>query len=306
MNKYFKHIVTASAGILLVASPLAVSAADPIAKVGDTEITKETFYEEMKASAGESVLNELILKLAFEKYLGDTKQIKKDLEEQVKEEIEATGGEESFASLLAYQNLGTIETFKNALYIQNMATEAVKKSLDTSDESLKKFYDEEYAPNMEARHILVEEKKEAEAVIKRLNDGEDFAEVAKDVSIDPTAADGGTLPPFKEGDMVEPFEKAIKKSKNGEISKKPVETEYGFHVIETIHNGEKPAFEDVKDDLVDEMVQAKLQDTKVIQEFFNQILNEAGVEIFDEDLKHLMDLLVDDVDVKEASDAKEE
>jgi parvulin-like peptidyl-prolyl isomerase len=82
-----------------------------------------------------------------------------------------------------------------------------------------------------ARHILVETEDEANAVLERLNQGEDFATVAMEVSQDTLSAElGGDLGWFARGDMVPDFEEAAFDLPVGEISD-VVETTYGFHII---------------------------------------------------------------------------
>jgi parvulin-like peptidyl-prolyl isomerase len=82
-----------------------------------------------------------------------------------------------------------------------------------------------------ARHILVETEQEANDVLERLNEGEDFATVAMEVSQDTGSAElGGDLGWFAQGMMVSPFDEAAFSLPVGEISE-VVETSYGFHVI---------------------------------------------------------------------------
>lgn len=85
-----------------------------------------------------------------------------------------------------------------------------------------------------ARHILVGTEDEAKAIIERVNDGEDFGAVAKELSLDTsTSVNGGDLSWFSKGQMVEPFENAAFALKIGEISQ-PVQSDYGYHVIQLL------------------------------------------------------------------------
>ena len=94
-----------------------------------------------------------------------------------------------------------------------------------------------------ARHILVKTKEEAEAVIKRLNAGEDWVAISKEVSLDTGSKDnGGDLGWFGRGAMVKPFEDAAFAQKVGEIGQ-PVESSFGFHVIQVLGHEEKPITE---------------------------------------------------------------
>jgi len=125
-----------------------------------------------------------------------------------------------------------------------------------SDEDVRARYDKEIAaipPQVEvrARHILVKTKEEAEAIIKKLDGGSKFEELAKENSTDGTAANGGDLGYFTEGQMVPEFEKAAFALKPGEYTKEPVETQFGFHVIqqEDRRTKQPPAFDQVEDQI---------------------------------------------------------
>ncbi len=89
---------------------------------------------------------------------------------------------------------------------------------------------EEELPKLRASHILVKTKEEAEEILKKLDEGGDFAELAKEYSICPSKEKGGDLGQFSSGQMVKPFEDATMALKVGEISK-PVETQFGWHII---------------------------------------------------------------------------
>ena len=91
-----------------------------------------------------------------------------------------------------------------------------------------------------ARHILVETEEEAQAVYERLQDGEDFASVAQEVSRDTgSAVNGGDLGWFGRGAMVAPFEAAAFDLEVGEIGE-PVQSDFGYHIIQVLGHQEMP------------------------------------------------------------------
>lgn len=91
-----------------------------------------------------------------------------------------------------------------------------------------------------ARHILVATKEEAQSVIDKLKAGEDFAALAASLSTDTGSKDkGGDLSWFGKGAMVAPFEEAAFALAVGEISA-PVQSDYGFHVIQVIGHEDRP------------------------------------------------------------------
>ena len=133
------------------------------------------------------------------------------------------------------------------------ASEKYVKSHPVSDDEVKAAYDSEVA-NMpkeyKARHILVETKEAADTVIKELQAGGDFAKIAKAKSKDPgSAAKGGDLGWFSAQTMVKPFSEALAKLEKGKTTTEPVQTEYGYHVIqlEDVRSPSAPAFEEVKE-----------------------------------------------------------
>ena len=80
-------------------------------------------------------------------------------------------------------------------------------------------------------HILVPKQNEALVILERINKGEKFGKLAKELSIDSgSAKKDGNLGYFTKGMMVKPFEEAAFKLQVGEISK-PIKTEFGYHII---------------------------------------------------------------------------
>ena len=82
-----------------------------------------------------------------------------------------------------------------------------------------------------ASHILVETEAEAKAVISALQDGDNFAELAKAKSTGPSGPNGGALGTFGRGQMVPAFETAVFNLAIGSYSDTPVQTQFGWHVI---------------------------------------------------------------------------
>jgi peptidyl-prolyl cis-trans isomerase C len=82
-------------------------------------------------------------------------------------------------------------------------------------------------------HILVKTDKEANMVLKRLEKGEKFGNIAKEVSLCPSGKHGGDLGTFGRGKMVKEFEKAAFALQKGQISP-IVKTKYGYHIIKRL------------------------------------------------------------------------
>lgn len=106
-----------------------------------------------------------------------------------------------------------------------------------------------------ARHILVTSKEDAKAIIERLDNGEDFATLAKELSTGPSAPNGGDLGYFRRGDMVPSFSDAAFDLDIANYSKNPVESDYGWHVIkiEDRRVNDLPPLELIRQQLVEVM-----------------------------------------------------
>lgn len=161
----------------------------------------------------------------------------------------------------------------------------LKKTIDAkmTDAMVKKKYEEWLKQNppqdeVRARHILVATKEEAQEILKKLQGGAKFEELAKAQTIDTAAAESeGDLGYFTAEQMVEPFAKAAFAMKAGEVSKEPVETQFGWHVIKVEDKRKQtpPTFEQaapeirgmVAQDIAGEAIDALRKSAKV--ETFN-------------------------------------
>lgn len=146
---------------------------------------------------------------------------------------------------------------------------AISEAVDerVTDAALNALYQERFSaitPETEynASHILVETEDEAKAIIDELNGGADFATLAQEKSTGPSGPNGGGLGWFSKGMMVAPFEAAVMDMEVGAISAAPVQTQFGWHVIRLNETRLKdaPAFDDVRDQLLDELRQKAVED----------------------------------------------
>ncbi len=112
-----------------------------------------------------------------------------------------------------------------------------------------------------ARHILVASEADALKIIAELKKGADFATLAKARSADPGASQGGDLGFFKQSDMLPEFANAAFAMKPGQITERPVKTQYGWHVIkvEGRRAAPPPSFEQAHDELRQQMIQEGVQ-----------------------------------------------
>ena len=174
------------------------------------------------------------------------------------------------------------------LELQALRNAYISQKIDgaITDDVLNSAYEEEFKDyegpeEVNARHILVNEKAEAEDLIKELDGGADFVELAKEKSTGPSGPNGGDLGYFGKGQMVKPFEDAVFELEPGTYTKEPVQTQFGWHVIklEDKRRQEKPAFESVAGELrqrlIREQYEAKMAELK----------DAIAVEILDDTLQ---------------------
>lgn len=169
--------------------------------------------------------------------------------------------------------------------MSNAALTAMAGELEPSKKELEDAYAKvkEQAARTEykARHILVKDEAEAKKLIKELDKGADFAELAKKNSTGPNGKNGGDLGWFDASQMVAPFAEAVVAMKPGTYSKEPVHTQFGWHVIklEETRKAEPPAFEEIEPRLV-----ALVQRQK-IGEKIAEMRNKAMVELNEDVVK---------------------
>lgn len=167
-------------------------------------------------------------------------------------------------------NLQDNEELQSLLKLQYLQTLAqaymreISKDIEISEEQLREEYDRQTAAmnidEYRASHILLEEEDAAKEIIKALDDGGDFAELAKEHSTGPTGPNGGDLGWFQVQSMVPAFSQAVEQMEIGSYSKEPVKSEFGWHVILLVdkRGTNKPKFEDVQDELRDIVMRDRL------------------------------------------------
>lgn len=162
-------------------------------------------------------------------------------------------------------NAGRIENSQRMLLSQ-IAAENFVKNATVSDEDVKKEYDQRVGEmkltEYKARHILVETEAAAKDILKKLQKGEKFEDLAKKFSKDPGSKNsGGDLGWFNPQQMVAPFANAVAALKNGETTSAPVQTQFGWHIIrrEGSRDQPPPPFDEVKDQIRGMLQTQKLQ-----------------------------------------------
>lgn len=144
-----------------------------------------------------------------------------DTEEQYKQFLEGYGMTEEYLK----------ESLRKEYLINHYLQIKIEEIKPTDDELQTLFNDLKMNEKVRASHILVKTEDEAKAVIDRINKGESFEELAKELSTDPgSGANGGDLDYFEYTDMVQPFSEAAFALEIGEVSE-PIKSDFGYHVI---------------------------------------------------------------------------
>lgn len=158
----------------------------------------------------------------------------------------------------------SISDYTRNVLLQTWTRETIE-SFEVDDAVIKEAYDDRVASladkEFNARHVLLETEDEAKLVIKEaMVEGADFANIAKEKSTGPSSSNGGSLGWFKAQTMVPAFANAVKTMNKGDISKEPVKTQFGYHVIklDDSRNAKLPTLESLKPQLEQVISQKKM------------------------------------------------
>ncbi len=174
---------------------------------------------------------------------------------------------------------------KEQLIIESVLKKKVASDAKLSDEEAKKYYEtnkDQFKKDQEinTRHIVVKTEEEARQIKDKIQNGEDFAELAKKYSIDPNAkASGGEVGFHTKGTLLPEYEEvAFKLTKVGQMSG-IVKSQFGYHIIRL--EGSKPPsfvpFEEVKDFIKQKMAQEKQKE--IVQKYIEDLKKTAKITI---------------------------
>jgi len=191
-----------------------------------------------------------------------------EMEQQLREEVIMR---EIFVQEAEKQGLETSDDYKVQLEIAKQSIlirelfAQYQKANPVSDADIKAEYDKFVAANggkeYRARHILVEKEDQAKAIVASLKKGAKFEDLAKKQSKDPgSGANGGDLDWAAGGNYVKEFSDAMVALKKGQLTDKPVKTQFGWHVIrlDDVREALLPKFDEVKPQISQQMLQTKM------------------------------------------------
>lgn len=178
--------------------------------------------------------------------------------------VQQTALQQSIAGTESQRDRLTLENeargFLSAIALRRVAEGAV------TDAAIEAAYAERVQglkPETEyhAAHILVDSEATAIEAKSDIDGGRDFADLAKQISTDGAAANGGDLGWFGKGVMVQPFEEAVMTMKPGEV-KGPIQTDFGWHLIKLLETreAEVPTIDDLREELASALQDKALAD----------------------------------------------
>jgi foldase protein PrsA len=199
-------------------------------------------YNQLKASiVNYLVQNQVIKDKAAELNVTVTD---KQFQDRMKQIVQQVGGQKKLDKLLKEQSVtqAQLEDQLKSQMLQDAVQKKVYADIKVSEADLKKYFEDpanksqfDVPESVDARHVLVKTKAEAEkvrALLEADNTDANWKKVAAQYSTDPGSKDsGGSLGNFPKGRMVKPFEDVAFALGIDEISQ-PVKTQFGYHVIE--------------------------------------------------------------------------
>jgi peptidyl-prolyl cis-trans isomerase C len=276
----FSIVLVAAVGLLSACTRPAGDAAKPAADKADATAKATTVVATVNGKAIDSeMLNVFVLAVSSNNPAAEVtaEQKKQMLDQLINMTLAAQAAEkeglENDAAVKARMQLLKTQLLAEA------ATEKYMKAHPVSESETKAEYDTQVA-NMpkeyKARHILVDSKEKADEIIKQLAAGGDFAKIASKESKDAgSGKNGGDLGWFSAQSMVKPFADAVAAMQKGQTTPQPVQSEFGWHVInlEDIRSPTAPAYEDVKQQV------EVLSQRKKLQAYLDELRKTAKIQI---------------------------
>lgn len=235
-------LVVILAGALVYVLVSSGSQGGTVARVDGQAISKNELYDLMVQSNGQAALDSLVNEkiVEVESAQNNITASEDEVEKKLEEVAGYYGGLDILEQSLANYNM-SLKDVKKDLTVQVKLEKLLIGRISVTDQEIEEYF----AANQEmfdreeqvkARHILVDSEEEARDIRQKLVEGQDFAQLAKEYSLDIQNKDqGGELGNVSRGQMVEEFETAVFALPVGEISQ-PVKTDFGYHIIEVTGN----------------------------------------------------------------------
>ena len=170
--------------------------------------------------------------------------------------------------------------------LSSYAAQKIFSTVTVSDSEAEKYYNENKeqfteGEKVNASHILVDSEELAREIYSKIESGEiSFEDAAKEYSSCPSKESGGSLGEFGRGQMVGEFDKAVFEMTPGEITKEPVKTQFGYHLIKLVSKRDaQPApFSEIKEEIKGALISEKQR--KAYESKINQLKILYPVDLF--------------------------
>jgi foldase protein PrsA len=243
-----------------------VYVSNAVATVNGEVVSKQDVYDRLMAENGAKVVDDLIQEKLVDQAAREANLTvaPEEIEAAIEKIRQQIGGDAQLQAALKANNL-TLDQLRASQKLRLTLVKLIAPSIPVNDAALKQFFTENQAQfdsrRVHARHILVATEQEAKDIKAQLDNGADFATLAKAKSTDPSAqTNGGDLGTFGPGQMVPEFEKVVFNLAKGQISQ-PFQTQFGWHIAQVLEiSGTAPDFEAIR-----ATVQAAYMDAQVQQ-----------------------------------------
>lgn len=260
-----------------------------------TEAGEEVVEEFQKLKLEQLITNELLVQEAKNRGLEVSDQEMNNIFDQQVNALKQQNNlnDEQLEQAIQQQGFESMEQYKNMFFENNMngflvnkLREEVINEVNISDQEAKEYYDnnqEQYETSEQKRvsHILFDDQEKAEEVLTEINDGADFAEMAREHSTGPTAENGGDLGfiTADEQGLDRTFRDAAMELNVDEVTDEPVETQFGFHIIKVNESREAGVrdFEEVESQIKSQLRSQK--QSQSFQEFVEDLREDAEIDI---------------------------
>lgn len=269
---------------------------EPVAEIEGTVVTADELYEDMKEIYSISLLLNKIDNIILEEKYPETDEMNEEIQEQADNyyNIYEQYYNQDKVAFLADNGFSSESEFLDYLrldYRRSKYAEEYVESLVTEKE-INEYYENEVYGDINTKHILVkvdssatdEEKTEAEnlakEIISKLDEGKTFDEVREEYKDSITYEELG----YKSynANLESAYLEEMQKLENDSYSKSPVETSYGYHIIYRIDQKEKPALEDVKDEIITSLAEEKsADDSNLYYIALDEMRTDAGLKFSD-------------------------
>ncbi|MED2974075.1 MULTISPECIES: peptidylprolyl isomerase [unclassified Fictibacillus] len=267
-----------AAGVLSLSACNSGAGSEKVVESKAGDITKDEFYNELKAQYGDQVLKQMVDNKLLEK---EYKVTDKEIDNEIAKIKKQLGSEDQFKQALQQNGIKNEKDLRKLVKTQLLNKKAATDGVKVTDAEMKKVFNEKYKEEVKASHILVDDAKTAKEVKAKLDKGEDFAKLAEKYSKDPgSKSKGGDLGYFGKGQMVPEFDKVAFKLKPGQVSD-PVKSQFGYHIIKVVDK-KTNKFEDKKKQISEELKQQKAKPTDQV---ITKLQKKADIKIKDKDLK---------------------